>query len=233
MIIADTGPLVAGANERDTHHQRCAEFLERHADEILVPAPVVVEVCQILASRRGTRSEALFLMALGRAELRVVDLATTDYERAVELVQQYSNLPLGAVDAFVIAVAERIGATEIATLDHRHFAIVQPKHVTAFTLPAALSTQRGEPRPRPPRTHGRRVRHQPRGQDAHRLRSRRALLPRRPAGTTIGRGRTARAVRPFPQSGAGRPSRGLRPIQSFIANGHDTLPVRLNTSSTT
>jgi uncharacterized protein len=73
-------------------------------------------------------------MTLGRADLRVVDLATTDYEHAVELVQQYSNLPLGAVDAFVIAVAERIGAIEIATLDHRHFAIVQPKHVAAFTL---------------------------------------------------------------------------------------------------
>jgi uncharacterized protein len=134
VIIADTAPLVAAANERDNHHQRCAELLECHADEVVVPAPVVVEVCQILASRRGTRSEALFLSTLGQAYLRVVDLVAADYERAAELVQQYSDLPLGAVDACVVAVAERLGSIEIATLDHRHFATVQPRHVPAFTL---------------------------------------------------------------------------------------------------
>ena len=134
VIIADTGPLVAGANERDTHHERCAEFLECNAHDVLVPAPVVVEVCQILASRRGTRSEALFLATLGQADLRVVDPVVADYQRAAELVRQYSNLPLGAVDAFVIAMAERIGATEIATLDRRHFTVVRPRHVDALTL---------------------------------------------------------------------------------------------------
>lgn len=65
MIVADTGPLVASVNDRDTHHQRCVELLRGHADEIVVPAPVVVEVCQIPASRRGTRAEASFLAALG------------------------------------------------------------------------------------------------------------------------------------------------------------------------
>ncbi|MDQ2738090.1 MAG: VapC toxin family PIN domain ribonuclease, partial [Actinomycetota bacterium] len=43
-------------------------------------------------------------------------------------------LPLGAVDATVIAVAERLGITEIATLDRRHFSVVRPAHVEAFTL---------------------------------------------------------------------------------------------------
>ena len=57
-----------------------------------------------------------------------------DFGAAAELVQQYADLPLGAVDACVIAAAERAGATDVATLDHRHFSIVQPKHVAAFTL---------------------------------------------------------------------------------------------------
>jgi uncharacterized protein len=35
---------------------------------------------------------------------------------------------------FVVAVAERFGAVAIATLDRRHFSLVRPAHVPAFTL---------------------------------------------------------------------------------------------------
>jgi predicted nucleic acid-binding protein len=51
-----------------------------------------------------------------------------------ELVQAYLDLPLGIVDAAVIAIAERLRLTEIATLDHRHFGVVRPSHTRAFTL---------------------------------------------------------------------------------------------------
>jgi predicted nucleic acid-binding protein len=57
-----------------------------------------------------------------------------DIQRMTELVDTYADLPLGAVDAAVIAVAERLGATDVATLDHRHFTVVRPRHTTAFTL---------------------------------------------------------------------------------------------------
>jgi len=43
-------------------------------------------------------------------------------------------VPLGAADASVIAIAERLKLTEVATLDHRHFTVVRPSHVNAFTL---------------------------------------------------------------------------------------------------
>jgi len=120
VILADTGPLVAVANRRDQHHAACRELLETHTGPVLVPAPVVVEVCQLLASRRGTRAEAAFLTALGAGELDVITLDRGDYTRSAQLVEQYADLALGAVDACVIAVAERLGVTEIASLDRRH-----------------------------------------------------------------------------------------------------------------
>jgi predicted nucleic acid-binding protein len=46
----------------------------------------------------------------------------------------YEDLGLGTVDASVIAVAERVGATIIATLDRRHFSVVRRSHVFAFEL---------------------------------------------------------------------------------------------------
>lgn len=57
-----------------------------------------------------------------------------DFIRAADLVQQYGDLPLGTCDAMVAAVAERLGIIEVATLDHRHFTVIRPRHVDSFTL---------------------------------------------------------------------------------------------------
>lgn len=140
MLLSDTGPLVATANARDQHHTICQDLLESHDGPVLVPAPVVVEVCQLLASRRGADSEAAFLASIAAGELEVIDLQQADYTRAAALVTQYADLPLGAVDATVIAVAERLQITDIATLDRRHFTVVRPAHVDAFTLLPAVSS---------------------------------------------------------------------------------------------
>jgi predicted nucleic acid-binding protein len=51
-----------------------------------------------------------------------------------ELVARYHDLPLGSVDASVIAAAERRAITEIATLDRRHFGVVRPNHTKALQL---------------------------------------------------------------------------------------------------
>lgn len=49
-------------------------------------------------------------------------------------MRQYADLRLGLVDATVIALTGRLGATQIATLDCRHFSVVRPQHVVASTL---------------------------------------------------------------------------------------------------
>jgi len=58
----------------------------------------------------------------------------SDWRRIVELTEQHVDLPFGIVDASVVALAERCDLNTIATLDHRHFATVNPRHVDAFTL---------------------------------------------------------------------------------------------------
>lgn len=51
-----------------------------------------------------------------------------------DLVETYSDLPLGRVDATVVAMAERQSAVELATPGHRHFNVVGPTHVASFEL---------------------------------------------------------------------------------------------------
>ncbi|WP_066070097.1 type II toxin-antitoxin system VapC family toxin [Frankia sp. EI5c] len=134
MIICDTGPLVAALNAKDADHHRCLQLLESHPGPLLVPAPVITEVCWLLESRAGSAAEATFLASLVEDDLTVVDLEPPDFQRMADLVRRYTDLPLGAVDASVVAVAERVQCTVVATLDRRHFHVVRPRHVDGFIL---------------------------------------------------------------------------------------------------
>jgi predicted nucleic acid-binding protein len=134
VIVVDTGPLVAALDADDADHERCLDLLETRQGTLLVPGPVLTEVCWLLERERGTDAEAAFLEAIARGELELVAVTTADLQRMADLVRQYADLPLGAVDASVVAVAERLDVTEVATLDLRHFTVVRPVHVTSFEL---------------------------------------------------------------------------------------------------
>lgn len=100
-----------------------------------LPATIVAEACYLLGSRCGARVEAAFLETLAAGTPFEVSAPTADdYVRMADLVRRYENLPLGSSAAAVIALAERLRTTEIATLDHRHFRVVRPQHVPVFTL---------------------------------------------------------------------------------------------------
>ena len=137
MIVCDTGPLVAAALSNDDRHRECVDLLtELHlaGRHILVPGPVVAEVGYLLGREAGARVESMFLRSLADEDFQVVELSPTDYGRMAELVDQYADLPLGTTDAAVIALAERLRVSKVATLDRRHFTVVRPRHVSALTL---------------------------------------------------------------------------------------------------
>lgn len=75
-----------------------------------------------------------FLGDLAAGELIIEPVHPADPLRIAELVARYHDLPLGTVDASVIAAAERLGITQIATLDRCHFSVVRPGHVPTFEL---------------------------------------------------------------------------------------------------
>ncbi len=92
---------------------------------MIVPALVITEVTYLLGARLGVEPEVRFLGDLAAGNLIVEPVAASDWLRIAELVARYSNLPLGTVDGSVIALAERLGVTDIATLDRRHFTVVR------------------------------------------------------------------------------------------------------------
>jgi uncharacterized protein len=134
VLIVDAGPLYAAAATADKHHRRSVDLLSRAPRPLLVPALVLTEVSYLIGDRIGPHAELAFARAVADGELVVEPVLDSEWERIAELTEQYLYLPLGMVDASVVALAERHGLDTIATLDHRHFATVRPRHVAGFTL---------------------------------------------------------------------------------------------------
>ena len=130
--VLDTGPLVAALNTGDQRHAECASFLISLTGRRLLPSPVLTEVCWLL--ERWPKIEAAFLAEVARGAFELVHLTPADLTRMGDLILRYADFPLGAVDASVVAVAERFDTDRVATLDRRHFNAVKPAHLTALTL---------------------------------------------------------------------------------------------------
>lgn len=134
MLVVDAGPLVAAAATGDRNHARCVELLSHAIPPLIVPALVVTEVAYFLGDRIGPVAEQAFARSLREGELHAEPVEPSDWARIHELLEQYADLPLGIVDASVVTVCERLGASSLATLDRRHFAVVRPRHRDALTL---------------------------------------------------------------------------------------------------
>ncbi|MFI4984670.1 MAG: type II toxin-antitoxin system VapC family toxin [Solirubrobacterales bacterium] len=130
----DAGPLYAYVDADDAHHAACLELLETHPGPLIVPTLVITEVAYLLGTRLGWQAEVRFLGDLAAGNFIIEPVHPADPLRIAELVATYHDLPLGTVDASVIAAAERHSITEILTLDHRHFTVVRPRHIASFTL---------------------------------------------------------------------------------------------------
>lgn len=133
-LVCDTGPLIAVLDRGDAAHERCAALFRDSRDGMLVPSPVLVELEYGLRHAVGVRAFPAVIDEIARGGLRVLDLTSTDYLRARELLETYADLRVGFVDAAVLAVTERLGEPKLATLDHRHFTVMRPSHVEALEL---------------------------------------------------------------------------------------------------
>lgn len=127
--------MYAYIDRDDRHHTASLDLLETHPGPLIVPTLVVTEVAYLLGTRLGADPEVRFLGDFAAGNLIVEPVAASDWLRMAELVAQYADLPLGTVDTSVIAAAERLGANDIATLDHRHFTVVRSNIGTLNLLP--------------------------------------------------------------------------------------------------
>ncbi|MGH7438840.1 MAG: type II toxin-antitoxin system VapC family toxin [Polyangiaceae bacterium] len=124
MIVVDTGAIVALVDADDKHHEAVKELFEDDPGAWLVPWAVLPEVDYLLATHVGRKAQDAFLADLAQGAFAVEWGQSQDLVRAETIHRKYRALRLGLVDGIVIAIAERVRARAIATLDLRHFGAV-------------------------------------------------------------------------------------------------------------
>lgn len=124
MIVADTGAIIALLDAGDTHHRALNKIYRADPDGWLLPWAILPEVDYLLGTQLGARAQDLFLADLADAAFSVEWGEEKDLQAALRTCRRYRALKLGLVDAVVIAIAERLRADAIATVDLRHFGAV-------------------------------------------------------------------------------------------------------------
>lgn len=109
-------------------------MLRANAGGLAVPVPVIAETSWLILDRLGAGSQNEFLRSVASGRIDPIDLESYDWARCVELTETYADMSLDLMDASVVAVAERLVVTTIATLNRRDFTVVRPRHVEAFDL---------------------------------------------------------------------------------------------------
>ena len=138
MIVADTSAMVALIDASDDAHADMVALYRDHSDRWTLPWVILPEVAYLTAKYGSAKAEQAFLDDVAQERFDVDWGRPADLRRAAELTRQYVGLELGLVDTVVMAIAERLKADAIATLDQRHFGAVSLRGSPAI-VPVAQS----------------------------------------------------------------------------------------------
>jgi uncharacterized protein len=133
-LVLDTSVVVAALDTNDKDHERCLSLVVAATDILVVPMLTLPEIDYLLRRERRVDVWEAFLGDIEIGAYRLHATTPSELVRAAELERNYEYLRLGVVDASIIVACEALGETKLATLDRRHFAVVQPRHCDALTL---------------------------------------------------------------------------------------------------
>ena len=128
-FIVDSGPLIALFDADDHYHRRALEFVRQSRAKLISTMAVITEAMYVLEDSLPARRNLLTWVQSGGLTLTEPEL--DDFERIMELIEKYADLPMDFADAVVVALCERLGITHVASVD-RHFAIYRYKGRTKF-----------------------------------------------------------------------------------------------------
>jgi predicted nucleic acid-binding protein len=133
-LVLDTSVLLSALDASDPDHGRCAELIAGARENLVVPALVLSELDYWCHERLTPAVWQTFLEDVLAGAYSIQSPTEGDLKRCLELQRDYVDLLVGVVDASLLALLERLGEPKVATLDHRHFAVMRPNHVEALRL---------------------------------------------------------------------------------------------------
>lgn len=133
-LITDSSFLVALYDGSEVHHPKAYDFAANRSETILVPDVVLPEVGFLLRRNLGYANSFNFFDFFDYSFVRLVPAFEEDLTRVYEISRQYESAQLDIVDCCIMAIAERLNITRIATFDRRDFSMFRPSHCEYLEL---------------------------------------------------------------------------------------------------
>jgi predicted nucleic acid-binding protein len=124
LIVADTSAMVALLDADDAHHPAVTAIWQDAPGQWVLPWAILPGVDYLIRRNLGAHVAGLFLRDVSEQRFNVDYGKPVDLLRAHALDRKYAALNLGLADGVVIAIAERLRASAIVTLDVRHFGAI-------------------------------------------------------------------------------------------------------------
>lgn len=130
----DASIVLAAADRADLNHGRAAAWFRTFDQPLAISATTLGELDVVLERALGAEASEAFLAAVDSGAVDVVAPTRHDLRRASQLRRAAGDQRPSLADALTVAIAERMGATVIATLDRRPYAIMRPHARSALVL---------------------------------------------------------------------------------------------------
>lgn len=137
-MIVDTNVLLAAFVPDQRMHEPCAQTLAEARPLVISPF-VLAELDYLTARIAGVDAELALLDEISSGAYELAPFDAVDLVRARGVIERYRDLPLGLADASLVVLADKYDEVAIATLDERHFRVVQSLRGKPFRiLPADI-----------------------------------------------------------------------------------------------
>jgi len=125
VIVLDTSVIYALLDAADHLHRQARDWYGGLDDELVTTPLVLAEADHLAVTRGGVHAVRAFRDDV-RAGAYGVDWWPSAPRESADVADRYGSLGIGLTDASLVALAARVGTTDIATFDERHFRAVIP-----------------------------------------------------------------------------------------------------------
>jgi len=113
-IVVDAGPLIALFDRDDRHHRRAVEFVRNRRSRLITNLPVLTEATFLLRFSVDAQSD---LLSWAHKSLEIDQDTSADLPRIIAFLDKYRDMPADFADASLVALAERLNASHVASID--------------------------------------------------------------------------------------------------------------------
>lgn len=115
QTLLDTGILVALFDKDDIYHIKSVNFIKNNRSLLVTTLANVTEAMYLLSFSTQAQTNLLKWLSLG--VIYLYPIASADLAKIADLTRTYADLPMDFADGCLVALAEKLKISQIATID--------------------------------------------------------------------------------------------------------------------